>query len=172
MNPPPSKQDGQVGVPMQIAVADAAAIEDQRMVQQGTIAVRRRSQPIQKIREMLGLVDVDPDYLVDLVLFVFVVRQRVVTVGNADLVVGSCAELAARHERGHTSQVGLVGEHLQVVHQLRVLVEPGRHIRRTFDRRQFPGGLFLGLLDAPLHIANGVEILGELGAVGWTESAS
>ena len=56
----PHQQNGQVGVLMYVAVAQAAAVKQNRMVQQTAIAVRRRSQLLQVIREQFRIIDVDP----------------------------------------------------------------------------------------------------------------
>src|SRR6185295_6187342 len=52
-----------------------------------------------------------------------------------------------------------------------MLRKSGRDTGRTLNRRQLPGGLFLGRLDTPLDIANRVKILADLGAVIGTETA-
>jgi len=53
------QQDGQAVVQMLIAVAQTAAVEDQRMIQQRAIAVRRGSQLLQEVRETLGVICID-----------------------------------------------------------------------------------------------------------------
>ena len=45
----------------------------------------------------------------------------------------------------------------------------GRHTRGPLHQGQFPGICFFGHVDAPLDVANGVEILGEFGAVARTD---
>ena len=102
---------------------------------------------LRQLRQLLGIA--------------LVVRDRMMRVGHADLRIGAAAELAAHHERDDARQVALVREHLQVEHQLRVLVEacagtPGRLI----DDGQLSRVLLLGVLDAPLDVANRLEILG------------
>ena len=83
-----------------------------------------------------------------------------VRVGHADLRIGARAHLAAEHERAHARQVGLEGQHLQVEHQLGVLLERGRDAGRPLDDRQLARALLLGLLNAPLDVADRVEVLG------------
>ena len=52
-----------------------------------------------------------------------------------------------------------------------ILFKGGGDARGPLQRRYLPGGLFLSYLYAPLDIANGIEILGELGAVTRTKPA-
>jgi hypothetical protein len=60
-------------------------------------------------------------------------------------------------------QVGLIGQHLQIAHQLHVIVEVAG--MPAGDRcGQLARALLLGLLDAPLDVANGVEVFDDLHA--------
>ena len=86
-------------------------------------------------------------------------------VGYADLRIGAAAQFPPHHERYDAGQVGLVGEHLQVEHQLRVLFVCVGHARRLRHFGQVAAALLLGHLNPPLDVANGVEILIEPGAV-------
>ena len=49
----------QLRVRMKVAVADAAAVHEQRVIQQRAIAVRRRLEPIQEIREQAHVIRID-----------------------------------------------------------------------------------------------------------------
>ena len=81
-------------------------------------------------------------------------------VGHADLRIGHAAVLAAQHEGDDAREIALIRQHLQVEHQLHVLVAAGRDARGMIDERQLLIALLLGHLDAPLDVANRVEILG------------
>ena len=91
-------------------------------------------------------------------------------VRHADLGVGPAGNLATDHERGDPGQVGLVGQRLQVEHQLGVLADGVGNPRGLLDHRKLTRALFLGLLDAPLDVAHGIEILVELRPIAGPES--
>ena len=71
--------------------------------------------------------------------------------GDADLRIRPAGLLAAVHEGDHPRQVGLVGQHLQVVEQLHVRLEPVRDTCRLIDIGPLFRALFLRLLDPPLR---------------------
>ena len=100
------------------------------------------------------------------------VRRRVVRLRHADLRVGAATVLAADHEADDAGQVGLVGQHLQVEHQLRVLVEGGGNPQRRRDLRQLLIDLRLGLLDAALDVAHRLEVFAELQPVARPQIAA
>ena len=80
--------------------------------------------------------------------------------GDADLRIRPRAHLARELERDDPRDVGLQREHLQIEHQLRVLFPVRRHADRPRQHvRQRIAVLLLGLLDAPLDLAQRVEIL-------------
>ena len=101
------------------------------------------------------------------------VRERVVRIGHADLGVGAVARLARELERDDAGDVALQRQHLQVEHQPGVVGVGGRHAGRAVEIRQrVVGGAGLGLLDAALHLADGVEVLADPGAIRRAERAS
>ena len=142
------------------------------MVEQRAVAVGRRLEPVQEVPEQRRVVRVDAGQLVELVGVVLVVRRRVVRLGHPDLGIGAAAVLAADHEADDPRQVRLPSQHLQVEHQLRVLVERGGHPQRGRDVGQRLVDLGLGLLDAALDVAHRVEVLAELVAVAGAEVAA
>ena len=90
--------------------------------------------------------------------------------GDADLGIGAGAGLARQLERDDAGDVALQREHLQIEHQPRVVGVGGGHADRPIEIGQVRvGGLRFGLLDAALHLADGVEILADLGAVAGAE---
>ena len=101
------------------------------------------------------------------------VRERVVRVGNADLGIGAVAGLARELERDDAGDVALERQHLQVEHQPGVVGVGGRHADRAVEVRQrVVRRVGLGLLNAALHFADGVQVLVDLGAVGRAELSS
>ena len=89
-------------------------------------------------------------------------RHRVMRLVQPDLRIHARALLAAIHERGHARDVALERQVLQVEHQLGVIVEPLGHADAgpvVLRQRRF-GVLRLGLLDAPLDLAQHVEVVG------------
>ena len=61
---------------MQIAVAHAAAVHDQAVVQQGAVAIRRGRHLFQEVRQHLDVIGVDAGLLRHQVRVVAVVRDR------------------------------------------------------------------------------------------------
>ena len=92
-------------------------------------------------------------------------------VRHADLRIGHAAELVAEHQGDDARQIALVGQHLQIEHQLDVVVTRRRDAGRMIDDRQILVVLLFGELNPPLHVANRVEILGELRAVALPKRA-
>ena len=107
----------------------------------------------------------------DLVGIVRMVRDRMVGFRHANLRIGAPAELARHHERDDPRQVALVGQHLQIEHQLRVFFVGRRNAGRLLDQRQFPLALLLGRLNPPLGVANRFQIFLKLGTIGGAEAA-
>ena len=52
-------QNGKVIMPMLVAVAQSAAVDDERMIEQRAVAIRRGLQFRQEIRELLDMEGVD-----------------------------------------------------------------------------------------------------------------
>ena len=69
---------------MQVAVAHAAAVEDQRVIEQRAVAVRRGLQLLEEVGEQLRVIGVDPGLLRDQLRVVAVMRHGVVLLGHAD----------------------------------------------------------------------------------------
>ena len=158
-------------VRVDVGVAQAAAVENQAVIQQVAVAIRRVLQLLQEVGERLHQVRVDLGDVGDLHRIVLVMRDGVVPVGDADLAVRPVAAGAAQHERDHARHVGLEGDHLQVHHQLGVIFERFRRGTGTLHRRNLHlGALLLGLLDAPLDIADRFQVFAELVAVARAES--
>ena len=112
---------------MSVAFADAASITNNDMIQQRSIAVRGRPEPIQIIGKHVGLQSFDANDLRDLLRIPRVVRQRVMRIRNSDLGVRPIRFFAAHHERNHSREIGLEGEDLQIEHQLRMFFEGCRY---------------------------------------------
>ena len=96
-------------------------------------------------------------------------RQPVMAFGDADFRIGAEVQLASEHERRDARDVGAVGQPLQLVHQLHVLVEPLRHALGTIQRRQLGLGTVLDGLDSPFDLADRIDVFRQLGAVGRSE---
>ena len=144
----------QVVARVPVAVGDARAVQDRHVVEQRAVAVRRRLQLGQVLREQLRVIAVDLRHLLDQLGNVVVVRQRMVRLGHADLRIGPRALLLADHERDDARQIGLERQHLQVHHQRQVIFEHRRRAQRLLHRRQLDVALLLGHLDAALDVAN------------------
>src|ERR1700716_2345075 len=86
--------------------------------------------------------------------------------GNSNLRIGPNALFASQLERYDASDVSLESEHLQIEHQLGVVCIGGWDADRAIQIRQVRlGGVALGLLNAPLYLANRIQIFTHDGAV-------
>ena len=165
----PRHQDRKVQRVVRIAVTHAGAVDDRRMVQQGTIAIGRRSQLVEELCEQADVIGIDLDQLRKTCRVVLMMRNRVVRIGNAELGEGPAALLAADHECDNARQVALIGDGEQVVHQHRVLLKHRWNAGRLIHHRKFLRVFRFDLLDSPLDVANGLEIFCQLGAVAGPE---
>ena len=93
---------------------------------------------------------------------VVVMRQRMMRFGHANLRIRTRALFLADHERDDAREIGLKREELQVEHQRQVIFEDRRRALRLLHRRQLDVALLLGLLNAPLDVANRLGILVDL----------
>src|SRR5262249_15066709 len=144
----------QVVARVPLAVRNAGAVQNRRVIEQRAVAVRRRTQLRQILREQLRVVAVDLRHLRDELGDVVVMRQRVVRLGHADLRIRPRALLLADHERDHPRQVRLERQELQVEHDREVIFEHGRCALRLLERWQLELALLLGTRDAPFDVAN------------------
>ncbi len=92
---------------MAVAIADAAAVNDGRVVEQRTIAVRRRFQPRDEFRELLHVIAIDLRNLVHQCGVVAMMRKPVVASRNADLALRPVTPLTRHHERRNPRDVRL-----------------------------------------------------------------
>ena len=106
-----------------VAVAHVRAVHEQRVIEQRAVAVGRRRELLDEVREALHVIRLDPHELVDALLVVRVVRQRVERVRHADVVVRAVRALGHHDVRRDAREVRLVRERDQVEHQLDLLVE-------------------------------------------------
>ena len=98
-------------------------------------------------------------------------RDGVMRLGQADLGIRAIDVFTRHHERGHARDVGLERQHLQIEHELGVFPEGGRHADRLLRHGEIAVDR-LAFRDALFHVAHGVEIFAELGAVARAESAA
>src|SRR5947208_12027566 len=105
----------------------------------------------------------------DLFRVVPVVREGVVRIRYADLVVGSRAGFTRELERDDPGDVALQSEHLQVEHQTRVIRIGRRYTDRPIQIRQAIVSLGLRFLNAALDLADGVQILADPRTIGRSE---
>src|SRR6185503_1412881 len=160
------EQHRQIQMVVHVAVAHAAAVDEQRVLEQVAVAVGRVLQPLQELGEQAHVVRVDLRFLLHLLRVVVVVRDRVMTVGDADLRVAQPRQLAAHHERRHAREVALERERLELEHQVHVLLERlGDAARRRRRLQPALRALILGLHDSPLDLADVGEILVEPRAI-------
>ena len=147
------------------------AVHHRHVIEERAIAVGRRLQALEVVREHLHVVRVDLRHLLDLLHLAGVVRNRVMRVGHADLRVSHAAVLAPDHERNHAREIALIRQHLQVEHQLHVRFPVGGNAGRMVDEGQLLVGLRFGELNTLLDVANRRQIFGEFHAIGRGQRA-
>src|SRR5438094_387137 len=152
-----------------VRVAHAAAIEDERVVEERTVAVRRVLQRVEELREELDVVRIDLHDFRDVRRVVAVVRDGVVLLADANLRIRPLAQLAIAHEREDARQIAAIRERQQVVHQRQMLVERVRHAGRQGDRRDGGAVARFGPLDATLDLAHILEIVAKPRAIAGAE---
>ena len=106
--PPPISDHRQRIGGVDVRIGHARAVDDQRMIEQGAVAIRRGAQLLQELRVHARVIGVDLDHLRHLVRLVQVMRNGVVLLGDADLRIGALAEFARHHEGEHARGVGLI----------------------------------------------------------------
>ena len=168
---PAGHHDRQVRVIVDVGIAHAAAQQIERVVEQRAVAIGRRLQLLDQIREQRHVVRVDLGELDQLLGIVHVVRHRMMRLGHADVRVGPRAGLARQLERDDARDVGLERQHLQVEHQPDVVFPDRRHAGRPIELRQRRGVALLRTLNAPLDLAHRVEILTDLDAIARAQLA-
>ena len=172
-------RQGQVDVRVGVTVRQTRAIEQQGVVQQRTVAVRRRPELVQEVAEEFRLVGIELGIPVHLLGSVTMVRQRVMGIVDANLRIRAAAHLPAIHEREDAGDVGLVGQPLQVEHKLDVVAEDLRNGSRWLVKQaateSADGSLpvrrrRLSLLDATLDFAHRIKVFGRPGAIARPEA--
>src|SRR6185312_3138524 len=113
-----SEQYGKVIVIMAVAVADAASVNDHRMVEQGAVAVASRFQFTKEIRELLHMIAVDFRDFIHQLGIVAMMRKPVMPFRHADLAIGAIASFPRQHERADASDVRLERKSHQIKHEL------------------------------------------------------
>ena len=93
------------------------------MIQQRPVAILRRLQPAEQVREQTDVVPVQDGEPILVLADVGVVGQDVEGIPHAALRIDGVAQLFREQQRGHPGDVGLPGEHLQVEHQLDVVFD-------------------------------------------------
>ena len=92
---------------MAIAIADAAAVNHSRVVEQRAIAIGRRFQFRVEFRELLHVIAIDLRNFVHQCRVVAMMLKPVVAFRNADLAIRPVTPLARHHERRNPRDVRL-----------------------------------------------------------------
>src|SRR5262249_3664319 len=101
------KNVGNVIMLMLIRVAHIAAVENQRMIEQGSITVRYGFQLVEEVRQHLDVITVDLGVIRDLVRILCVMRSSMkACVGPAERVA-SIREVPRAQKRCHSRDVAL-----------------------------------------------------------------
>ena len=131
--PAAGEQDREVLVRVPVAVAQAAAVDDHRMVEQGALAIGRRLQLPEEAREELRVERIDLRHAFDPFGVPAMVRERMMRIRDANLRVRAQAAFAPHHHRDDPRRVGLERDDLQIEHQVHVVTVLRRDAGRLVD---------------------------------------
>src|SRR5579884_2864235 len=87
-----------------------------------------------------------------------------VGIRHTDFRIGAPAEFSANHERGDSRDVALIGENLNVEHQLGMFRKGFGNAGGAADDR-YGSCMLDGILNSPFDVAYAFEISGDLGAI-------
>ena len=166
------EDDRQVIVVVAVAIGDAAAVYDHRVVEQAlAVHVLGGFQPLEEVGELLHVEEVDLGDLLEVFLLPLVVGDVVVAVGDADLLEAAVAAVVGEHQRGDAGGVGLESQHHHVHQQAEVLLVAARiAFRRGLAGVGWQAHGF-GLLDLLLDLADAGQVFVELLLVAAAEVA-
>ena len=144
---------------MDVGLAHPAAEQDQRMIQQRAVAVRRLTESLEELGEQRHVVGVDLHEVLDVLRELEVMRHRVVRLGDAQVGIRDHAGVLRQHEAQDARDVGLVGQRRQLEHQACMLFPRLGNAERRVHLLQRALALLLRRLDAALYLANVVQVL-------------
>lgn len=155
---------------VEVGIAHPAPVEVKRVVEERAVPLGRGLQLPDELGEQRDVECVDLGHLRDLVGVVPVVGERMVRIGDADLGIGPRAGLPGELECDDPGDVPLERQDLEVEHQASVVGVGCRDAHGPVEVRQ---GVVLrvglGLLDPALDLANGLQVLADLGAIRRAE---
>src|SRR5579872_204522 len=154
---------------MSITVAHSCSINDDGVIQQRTIAVPGGAHLLKEVSEQRYFEGIDSGELGKTGRISLMVRDGVMRVRNPGFGKSLPSEFVAGHEGDDSRQVGLVGQYEQIVHELDVLGVDRWNSGGMFHCRQLARVLICSVLNTALHVANSLEILAQLGTVGWAK---
>ena len=163
------QENRQLIVVVAVAVADAGAVEEHHVVEQGAVAFFDCLQFGDEVVEVLSVELVDLGDLFELGFVAAVVGAVVVAFGHADELVAAVASFVGEDEGAEAGEVGLEGEDLQVSQRLHVLAVFLRDAGGLLDGRLDLGVFFLVAVESAFHLADAREVLIELAAVSPAE---
>src|SRR5204863_4838600 len=92
---------------MSVAVGYPTSVNEHRVVQQSTVTLGCRFEPLQEIRKQFRVQCVDANDLLNPFRVVAVMRQWMMRIADTNLGIDSIAALSSNHERDHASQIRL-----------------------------------------------------------------
>ena len=93
-----------------VRITDATAIENQRVIEQRTVPIRRRFHLRDELGEQRDVERIDLRHAFDFRRIVSVMRQRMMRIGHADFGISAIARLARELERDDARDVALPRE--------------------------------------------------------------
>ena len=93
------------------------------MIQQTAVAIRGGGKPIEETFQHGDVIGVDLREQILVLLFVGMMRRVVEAFADTTLWEAGVAAFACHHQRGDAGDFGFVGQHLQIEHQVDVVLE-------------------------------------------------
>src|SRR5579883_2090307 len=154
-----------------VAVRHVAAEEDDGVVEHRAVALLHRLQALRELRHAGRVVGLDAHELLERLLLLAMMRQRMEGLGDVHHAVDAHRGLSGEAQRRHARLVRLPRER----HHLELQVEQLREVIRRAERRmrqiaEGRGGHFQ-LLHSTLNLAYRVQIIAQGGAVARVELA-
>src|SRR5215210_4420498 len=140
------------------------------MIEQAAARFLCRFELFKEVCEDLRVEAINSGDLLDPLLIIAMMCERVVRVGNLNLRVYTHAALAPHHKARDASKISLERDHLQVKHYLRVFGKRNRNPGRLLYRGVHISVAFLCALDALFDLPDRVEVFINLATVSLPET--
>src|SRR5437016_11554044 len=139
------------------------------MVEQRTVAVGRVPKLLHKFGKLFDVVSDNLGVLLHVLRDVAMVRTHVMGLGHPDKAVPAVAGFYSREESKNSADIALISQVHQIVGEREVFLERGGDAAGRRGDRDVEFAPFHHLLDAPLHLADIVQVVTEDTSITGTD---